>query len=48
MRIICRTERLTLREMTDEDLAALSRILQDSAVMNPVYGEPFTDAEARS
>lgn len=48
MGIIFRTQRLILREMTPADLPALCRILQDAAVMTPVYGAPFTDAEART
>lgn len=40
------TKRLYLREMTDADLPALCRILQDKDVMY-AYAHAFSDAEAR-
>ena len=42
-----RTPRLLLREMTQEDFPALCRIMQDPAVMTPVYGAPFTANEVQ-
>ena len=41
------TERLALREMTEADLPALRRILQDPAVMT-AYEGPFSEAETRA
>lgn len=43
---VLETPRLTLREMTPEDLPALCRILQDPEVMY-AYGHAFSDQEAR-
>lgn len=43
---ILETQRLTLREMTEEDLPALCRMLQDADVMY-AYEHAFSDEEAR-
>ena len=45
MEIIMETERLLLREMTDADLPALCRMLQDEEVMY-AYAHAFSDEEA--
>ena len=45
MEIIMETERLLLREMTDADLPALCRMLQDEEVMC-AYAHAFSDEEA--
>lgn len=44
-REILRTERLILREMTEEDLPAFCKILQDEEVMY-AYAHAFSDEEA--
>lgn len=44
--VILETERVYLREMTQEDFPALCRILQDPAVMY-AYEGPFSNEEAR-
>ena len=45
--MILETERLTLREMTEEDLPALKCILQDPQVMY-AYEHAFSDQEVRN
>lgn len=44
--MILETERLYLRELTEEDLPALCLMLQDAEVMY-AYGHAFSDEEAR-
>ena len=45
-RVIFETERLVLREMTEDDAGALSAILKDPEVMY-AYGHDFTDGDVR-
>lgn len=46
-RILMETERLILREMTQDDLGALCQILCDADVMRAAYQSPFTPEEAQ-
>lgn len=45
-RVIFETERLVLREMTEDDAGALAAILKDPEVMY-AYGHDFTDGDVR-
>lgn len=45
-RVIFETERLVLREMTEDDAGALSAILKDPEVIY-AYGHDFTDSDVR-
>ncbi len=46
-KIILETDRLILREMTQDDLPALCRILCDEEVMSAAYERAFTEKEAQ-
>ncbi|MBQ8555564.1 MAG: GNAT family N-acetyltransferase [Clostridia bacterium] len=45
--MIIETERLILRQMTQEDFPALCRIMQDEEAMAATYERPFTDGEVQ-
>ena len=45
-RVIFETERLVVREMTEDDMEALAAILKDPEVMY-AYGHDFTDGDVR-